>query len=306
LPHKPVLLKETVEGLQLKPGAIVVDGTLGGGGHAAEIIKKIGAKGRLIAIDQDPAALDRCRELFKSYKQVSFHHENFRNTNKVLEHLNVRQVNAVILDVGFSSNQIEDSERGFSFERFGPLDMRMNPQGPTRASDLLRDLSQSDLEYVFRAYGDIRGARKLAAWICEVRNKRSIETTQDLVAVIKELWPQRFRGEKGSRPPWARRHPATRVFQSLRIAVNDELNALNDALETIWPFVSIHGRLAVISFHSSEDRLVKHQFRAWHRDHQAILINKKPIGPSEEEIKDNPRSRSAKLRIVEKKHEGNG
>ncbi len=309
MPHKPVLLKEVLEGLEIRPGAVVVDGTLGSGGHAEAIVKQIGAQGRFIAIDQDPAALERCRKLFQDHPQLSFCHENFRNIDKVLDSLNIRVVDAVILDVGFSSDQIEEDRRGFSFERSGPLDMRMNPQGSIQARDLIRDLSQPELEKVFREYGEIRGARWLAEVICEERKKRPIETTRDLVDAVERAWPPKTpssKSKKGSRPPWARRHPATRVFQALRIAVNDELNALEEGLEKGWQRLKAGGRIAVISFHSLEDRIVKNHFRQWYRNHEARLVTKKPVTPSREEIKDNPRSRSAKLRIAEKINEGNG
>lgn len=297
--HKPVLLKETIESLRLKSGAVVVDGTLGSGGHAQAIVDCIGAQGRLIALDQDAEALQRCREKFKDCRQISFHHQNFRNLDKVLADLNIDFVDAVILDIGFSSDQIEADERGFSFEREGPLDMRMDQSLQTTAEDLIRDLSQPELEHLFRTLGEEPWARRYAECICRERHLKPIQTTTQLADILLRALPH-YTYKEGRKPRWAKRHPATRIFQALRIAVNDEMGALEEALEKGWKALREGGRFSVISFHSLEDRIVKNRFRSWFQEKQALRITKKPIVASEEEISANPRARSAKLRVVEK------
>jgi 16S rRNA (cytosine1402-N4)-methyltransferase len=293
------LLAEAVESLRLKPGLSVLDATLGGGGHAAEILKRIRPGGRLIGIDRDPAALDRCRKILEG-GDVSLHHANYSKASEVLDSLNIDFVDAVILDAGFSSDQLEDAARGFSFEREGPLDMRMDPGIEKTAKDLIYDLSKSDLEDLFRRYGEERWARRFAERICEARREKPIETTLDLAGVIESAMPVSMRFKKGHRPPWARHNPATKVFQALRISVNDELGSLAGALPVLWARVRPGGRMAVISFHSLEDRIVKHQFKDWALRKEGTLIVKKPVVPSEAEIRDNSRARSAKLRVVEK------
>ena len=301
MPHKPVLLQEALQCLDLKSGATVMDGTLGSAGHALEILKQIGSKGRLIGFDQDPAAIARCREILKDFQgQISLHPENFRNAGEILESLNIPALDAVILDVGLSSDQLEDAVRGFSFDRSGPLDMRMDPRAPNSARDLVNDLSEEELEKLFRELGEERWARRIAGNIFRERAKQPIETTDDLVRVIEEALPRRTRFRKGSRPVWARRHPATRAFQALRIAANDELGALREGLPAVWRKIKPGGRLAVITFHSLEDRIVKFQFRSWAQTEGAVILTKKPVTATREEAAANPRSRSAKLRAVEK------
>ncbi len=299
--HKPVLLAEVLRGLNLRPGAVVVDGTLGSGGHSLEILKAIGPAGRLVALDQDPSALERCRERLRAYEnQVSLHHENFVNLGKVLESVNVSKVDAVILDIGFSSDQMADSTRGFSLERTGPLDMRMNPEYETTAADLIKHLSEKELADLIYKYGEERMSRRFARTICQERQKHAIETTQDLVQTIEKALPYKIRRTEHSRGYRSKIHPATRVFQALRIVVNQELQVLEEGLPKIWNYLAPQGRLAVISFHSLEDRIVKHQFQAWARSGEGVAITRKPITATEAEIEDNPRSRSAKLRVIEK------
>lgn len=301
MPHKPVLTKELLECLDLAPGRIVVDGTLGGAGHSLAILKTIGPKGKLIGIDQDPQAIARSRERLTDFQeQISLHAENFRNLDKVLERLNLPAVDAVILDVGFSSDQIEDSQRGFSFERAGPLDMRMNPEMPFPASDFLRKLPEAELEKLFREGGEERWSRRIAQAICEQRRRGPIETTEALVRVVEGALPRAYSAPPGRRPTWARHHPATRIFQALRIAVNDELGALREGLPALWKKLRPGGRLAVITFHSLEDRVVKTQFRSWVQAGGAKLVTRKPITARREEVEENSRARSAKLRAVEK------
>ncbi len=300
MPHKPVLLAEVLAGLRLKPGDIAVDGTLGSGGHAMEMLKRIGPEGKLVGLDQDPASIERCQMMFNDAQNAFLFHANFSEFGKALDSLHIPSVNAVLLDVGFSSDQLEDPSRGFSFERSGPLDMRMNPEGRTTARDLVNRLPEEKLEKIFFEYGEERWGRRFARAICRERSKHFLDTTDDLVNTIGKSLPFGEKNKKGHRPQKARRHPATRVFQALRIAVNDELGVLERSLPRIWEKIRPQGRLAVISFHSLEDRIVKQQFRAWARAKEAVDITRKPIVPSREEVLDNPRSRSAKLRVVEK------
>ena len=297
MPHKPALLQETLQYLNLRPGLIVVDGTIGSGGHAAEILKRIGEEGKLIGLDQDPASLERCREVFERDGNVSLHHKNFADIQELLDALNISSVDAVLLDVGFSSDQIENGKRGFSFERSGPLDMRMNPEIGITAADLVNKLSERELKDLFWNYGNERHSGRIAASICRERSTHRIETTDDLVRAVENASPHR-----GKYAPFHRRriHPATRVFQALRIAVNDELNILKEGLPRIWKRIAKGGRFGVISFHSLEDRIVKVQFRSWSQNKEGALITKKPLIPSLEEQQNNPRSRSAKLRVIEK------
>ncbi|MDP3919537.1 MAG: 16S rRNA (cytosine(1402)-N(4))-methyltransferase RsmH [Candidatus Omnitrophota bacterium] len=301
--HKPVLIKETLDCLAIPRDAVAVDGTLGDGGHAEEMLKRLGPGGRLIAIDQDPQAILRCRERFKDYRNISFHHENFRNMPAVLDSLNIVAVDAVLLDIGFSSDQLEDASRGFSFARNGPLDMRMNPDLTLQAFDIVNGYRQQELEKVFYEFGEQRWSRRFARQIVEERHKKPILTTTELAEVLERSVPGRFSHPKSKRPSWSRHHPATRAFQALRIAVNDELGALEEGLDRMWPFLRSGGRLATITFHSLEDRIVKNRFRNWARSGEAILVHKKPVTPGRDETVDNPRARSAKLRVVERTDE---
>lgn len=300
MPHRPVLVQEVLKSLSLSPGEVVVDGTVGSGGHAREILKVILPGGRLIGLDQDPAAIERCREIFKEESAVRLYHEKFENLEKILEELKLHTVDAVILDVGLSSEQLEDAQRGFSFDRKGPLDMRMNPDLNVTAGELVNQLPEQELETLFRNYGNERWARRIARSISRQRAARPLETTEDLVAATAAALPGRPRFKAGQRLEGSRRHPATRIFQALRIAVNDEMGALTRGLPEVWKGIKPGGRFAVLTFHSGEDRLVKHFFRDLAGKGEASLITPKPITPSSGEISDNPRSRSAKLRAAEK------
>ncbi len=284
--------------MQLSPGMTVVDGTLGGGGHASEILKGIGPSGRLIALDQDPRALKIAQEALSHHKNISFHHENFRNIDTVLDSLNIDFIDAVILDIGMSSIQLDDGQRGFSFEHEGPLDMRMNPDLDTCAEDLVNGLSQDELENIFRVYGEERNARRFARAVCWSRDKQRITTTHDLAEIIRRSAVK----QQGSKKSHTRRkrHPATRIFQALRIVVNQELEILAEAIPRAWARIRGGGRFVIISFHSLEDRIVKNLFRDWGKEGVAKVITKKPLQPTFEEIKENSRARSSKLRTVEK------
>ncbi len=298
--HNPVLLEEVLEHLGLKPGAVVMDGTLGSGGHAAAILEKIGPEGKLIGFDQDPAAIARCRELFRGEPRVILVHENFRNLEKVFLKLKVTAFDAVLLDIGASSEQLADGKRGFSFQTEGELDMRMNPEVGPKASELLAQMSEAQLADLFYYYGEEHHSRRFARVIVEARRQHPLRTTEDLIHVLEQAIPAQLRFKKGKRPSWARRHPATKVFQALRIGVNDELNALKEGIAGAFHHLAKKGRLGVISFHSTEDRIVKQQFRKWADEDQGELIFRKPVVAKRSEILNNPRSRSAKLRVIEK------
>ena len=298
--HNPVLLQEVLEHLGLRPGSIVMDGTVGSGGHSEAILEKIGHSGKLVGFDQDPEAIVRCRALFQSDPRVTVVHENFRNLDRVFAGLGVVAFDAVLLDIGTSAEQLADGKRGFSFQTEGELDMRMNTEVGLKASDLLAEMSETELADLFYHYGEERNSRRFARVIAERRRHLPIRTIEDLNQTLQQALPPHLRFEKGRRPSWARRHPATKVFQALRIGVNDELEALKEGMTGAFQHLSMGGRLGVISFHSIEDRIVKQQFRKWNDEKRGKLIFRKPLVAKREEILDNPRSRSAKLRIIEK------
>lgn len=299
--HKPVLLEESLALLALRAGETAVDATLGSGGHTRRMAEAVGPAGRILAIDQDPAAIERCREWARDYPQVTLVRSNFTGIARTLFELNLERIDAVLIDTGFSSDQLEDPGRGLSFEREGPLDMRLDPDGPVRASDLIRDLSQGELEVLFREYGGEFRAAQFARVICQSRAREPIETTGALVRVLAQAVPRSFSAPRGRRPKQARRHFATKIFQALRMAVNGELENLEKGLKNFWDCLNYSGRMAVISFHSLEDRVVKRFFRAKAECGEAELLSKKPVGPSPEERRANPRSRSAKLRGMRKR-----
>ncbi|MEI7709517.1 MAG: 16S rRNA (cytosine(1402)-N(4))-methyltransferase RsmH [bacterium] len=287
--HKTVLLNETIDGLNLKPNAVVIDGTFGGGGHSMEVCKRC-PDVRLIAFDQDKKVFTEAGERFKAFN-TTFINDNFRNIDKA----GVNDVDGIILDLGLSSDQLENSGRGFSFMRDEPLVMTMkeNPSSEdVTAYDVVNNWGEESLADIIYGYGEEKQARRIAKTIVEFRKKQEIKTTFDLVKVIEEAIPAKFR--KG------RIHYATKTFQAIRIAVNDELGALSEGLEKGFGLLKKGGRMSVISFHSLEDRVVKKFFKAKADDGKAKLVNKKVILASDEEIKSNPRSRSAKLRIIEK------
>ena len=298
--HSPVLLQEVLENLALKPGAVVMDGTLGSGGHAEAILGKIGSAGRLIGFDQDPEAIARCRALFQEDPRVKLVHENFRNLEKAFSGLGVTAFDAVLLDIGTSSEQLADAKRGFSFQTEGELDMRMNPEVGLKASELLAQMSEVELADLFYHYGEEHNSRRFARVIVERRRQQPIQTIEDLNQTLELALPAHLRFKKGHRPSWARRHPATKVFQALRIGVNDELEALKEGMGAAFNHLKKAGRLGIISFHSIEDRIVKQQFRKWDDEEQGNLIFRKPMVANRSEILNNPRARSAKLRVIEK------
>ncbi len=284
--HKSVLLHESIEGLDLKPGKILVDGTLGAGGHSREALSRYPGL-RVIGLDRDPKKLAELgKELEIETKAV-----NFAEIDKALAELGVSGVDAILLDLGFSSDQLEDAERGLSFMKNGPLDMRLSGVGFT-AADILNNWDQSAIELIIKGFGEERYAWHIAKEIVARRAFKPFETTGELVAAVNQAVPRSYLNGKIN--------PATRTFQALRIAVNEELPSLEKGLEKGFAALKSGGRMAVISFHSLEDRIVKNFFRDRAKDEEAELINKKPLVASEEEVRANPRSRSAKLRIIKK------
>jgi len=287
--HTPVLLKETVELLNLHSNDSVIDGTVGLGGHAAVILEKISPKGKLLALDRDPRQIITAKKnLAKFDKRVVLIHDSFANLAKHAYDQGFTAVAAVLLDLGFSSVHVDDPARGFSFQSEGPLDMRYDPTGELTAADIVNTWSETELARIFLVYGDEKNSRKIARAIVEARDENKFVTTTDLAQLIEVITPRR-----------GKVHPATKVFQALRIVTNDELGELERALPEIVEVLKPGGRLAIITFHSLEDRIVKAFFRK--QENKTLkIINKHVIVPSEEEIKVNPRSRSAKLRVAEK------
>lgn len=294
--HTPVLLNETLEALNLRPGTTYVDGTLGGAGHASAVLAKLSGNVTIVGFDRDNTALKQAKARLTGLGCApKLFNRSFREMEKTLAENNLVPVEAVLLDIGISSDQLDVSGRGFSFLRDEPLLMTMEfPVTTTTltARDLLNDASEEALANMIYAYGEERYARRIAKKIVEVRQVHPLTTTFDLVSCVDAAVPHFYK--KG------RIHPATRTFQAIRIAVNDELRALEEGIAGGYKSLREGGRLAVITFHSLEDRIVKQAFRTLEKESGAKVITKKPIGPSDEEAKANPRARSAKLRVVEK------
>lgn len=302
--HISVLLNECIEGLNINPNGIYVDGTAGGGGHSAEILKKLDC-GKLISIDRDPDAITTISERFKNEPNSIIVNGCFGDMKKLLNDRGIYQVDGVLLDIGVSSHQLDTDERGFSFHKDAPLDMRMSQSG-TSAEDLVNDLSYEELRDIIYRYGEDKFAPSIAKGIVKAREEERITTTLQFAEIIKNSVPQKVRREG---------HPARKTFQALRIEVNGELTQLENGLDEAFEMLSPKGRLAVISFHSLEDRIVKQKMASWCKGctcpkdfpvcvcgnvPKAKLVNRKPIEATQEELDKNPRSRSAKLRICEK------
>lgn len=289
--HRSVLLQEVIEGLNLH-GGVILDATVNGGGMSEAILER-DKDARVVATDADESALSRAGERLKRFgDRISFNHANFRELDRVLAERGVNGIDGAIFDLGLSSNQLEESGRGFSFQKDEPLLMTFGAsprEGELTAREAVNVWSEDTLTTVIRSYGEEPRARAIARAILTARERHSIETSAELAEIIAGAIPRR-----------GRIHPATKTFQALRIAVNDELRALDEALTKVWAALKPQGRLLVISFHSLEDRSVKRFFRTLTDEGAGTLITKKPIAPSAEESKDNPRSRSAKLRIIEK------
>lgn len=294
--HIPVLLQETLELLAPAPGEVFLDGTTGAGGHAAEIASRIGPQGLLVCADADPSMLEVARRELGAIPRVRLVHADFADFDTLREAAGGRTFDGVLLDLGISSLQLDDPERGFSFREEGPLDMRRDPAGGgATAAELLRDTRERDLADLFYRFGEERFSRRIARAVAERRKRDPIRTTTALAELVSSAIPRRA---------WPREiHPATRVFQALRIAVNGELSSLAAFLDAVPRHLSPGGRVAVISFHSLEDRLVKSAFRrhaAGEGKEEATLerLTRKPVVPSEREARENPRARSAKLRAA--------
>jgi 16S rRNA (cytosine1402-N4)-methyltransferase len=301
--HEPVMLDEVKNALHPRVGSQILDGTLGGGGHTRYLLEE-GAE--ITAFDRDKSALTRVEnQLQRFHDRLTLHHGNFADARRILGPEYERQFDGILLDLGISSIQLDDPERGFTFQEDGPLDMRMNQEsdGPT-AADLVMSLPQEELEQIFRKYGEEPMARRVAQMIVRERDRLAFVTTRDLAEEVEKIIPRR-----------GRRHPATRIFQALRIAVNEELQSIERALPEMTRLLKPGGRIAVITFHSLEDRLVKrffhHQGREWldrpewpeprrNPDYNYRLLSRKSIKPTEEEIARNPRARSAQLRVAER------
>jgi 16S rRNA (cytosine1402-N4)-methyltransferase len=292
--HKTVLLHEAIEGLALEDGDVVIDATLGSGGHT-EAMLATGKDIFVIGIDLDTAAIERSRERLQNDSRVTFVCDSYRNMASIVSGLGIEKVTKVLFDFGFSSDQIQTSGRGFSFERDEPLLMtfkeKLGPDDLT-AFEIVNSWDEEAIRGILRNYGEERFAGRIAKGIIKARQMKSIGTTAELVEVIKSSTPFSYHRQ--------RLNPATRTFQSLRIAVNDELGAIADGIDAGFRLIPSKGRMATICFHSQEDRIVKQTFKAWAQTGFGALINKRPMVPSDEEVAENPRSRSAKLRIIEK------
>lgn len=292
-PHQPVMLSEVMEYLRPVIDGVFVDGTLGMGGHARALLNRIGRRGRLIAIDRDAESLAVVKERLADLKsQCTFVHDNYKNIENILKDLDIESVDGILLDLGISSFQLNNPQRGFAIRADGPLDMRLDRQSMISAYDLVNSLSEHELSNILKEFGQERWHYRIARRIVETRSRRPIATTQELSGIILSAMP------KGR--SWQKIHPATRAFQALRIAVNCELESLEVALKACLGQLKPGGRLVVIAFHSLEDRVVKLTFKAAARAQQIRLFTKKPLRPTEQEIKDNPRARSARLRIAER------
>ena len=291
--HQPVLSNEVLEYLNLRPGKTVLDCTVGCGGHALQILKRVIPEGRLIGIDWDRDALDAAEKNLVDYKgHFSLVCDNFLNIADILARLGVKKVDACLFDLGVSSLQLENPQRGFSIKYDGPLDMRMDRQCGIAASRLVNKLPEYGLVKILRDFGEERFCRSIAKRIARIRQARPISTTWELASIVTNSLPHRFRR--------SRIHPATKTFQALRIAVNKELENLERVLKILPAYLNKKARVCVISFHSLEDRRVKRFFRNNYSNKTFEIITKKPVAPSDGEVKSNPRARSAKLRVAER------
>ncbi|MEF9946421.1 MAG: 16S rRNA (cytosine(1402)-N(4))-methyltransferase RsmH [Lachnospiraceae bacterium] len=305
--HTSVLLEETVNGLNIKPDGIYVDGTLGGGGHAFEVCKQLSNKGSFIGIDQDAAAIEAASDRLSGFgERVTIIRSNYCDMKQQLQKIGIDKVDGIVLDLGVSSYQLDTAERGFSYRVDAPLDMRMDMRQEMTARDIVNDYSEMDLFRIIRDYGEDKFAKNIAKHIVIEREKGSIDTTEQLIEIIRHAIPMKVQKTGG--------HPAKRTFQAIRIELNQELVVLRDSLDDMIDLLNIGGRLCIITFHSLEDRLVKSAFRknenpctcpsnfpvcVCGKVSKGKAVTRKPILPSEEEQEQNSRSKSAKLRIFE-------
>ena len=306
--HKSVLLEESIEALHIRPDGIYVDGTLGGGGHSYEICRRLSDRGRLIGIDQDAAAIAAATKRLEEFKdRVTIVRSNYCDMKKELGKLGITSVDGVILDLGVSSYQLDEAERGFTYREDAPLDMRMDQRQTLSAKEVVNDYSEMELYHINRDYGEERFAKNIAKHIVSARKEKQLETTGELIHVIKAAIPAKVRAVGG--------HPAKRTFQAIRIEVNRELYVLDHSLGDMIDLLNDKGRICVITFHSLEDRIVKNKFRESEnpctcpkefpvcicgKKPKGRVITRKPIVPSEEELEENTRSKSSKLRVFER------
>jgi 16S rRNA (cytosine1402-N4)-methyltransferase len=291
--HKPVMVKEVLNFLDPRPGSTIVDCTIGVGGHSAEILKRISPGGRLIGIDRDSESLEISRDRLKgmggSYDLVW---DDFRNLDKIISDAGIEEIDAIFYDLGVSSYQLQNPERGFSIKLNGPLDMRMDRKSYISAYDLVNSLSKKEISDILRTFGQEHWHNRIASVLVRRRNNSPINTTKQLTDIVLQAMPYKYRH--------SRIHPATRTFQAFRIAVNRELEALEIALDKSIDYLRPGGRICIISFHSLEDRIVKNKLRQFAREGVVKILTKKPLVPQDDELNSNPRSRSAKLRAAEK------
>ncbi len=306
--HEPVMRTECIEGLAIKADGCYVDATVGGAGHSIEIVRRLGANGKLIAVDKDEDALIASAQRLQPYKdKVTFLHDDFKNLVADLDVMGQESVSGILIDLGVSSYQLDNAERGFSYMQDAPLDMRMDRGQYLSAFNVVNEYSVSELTKILYEYGEEKLSRKIAENIVRTRQERTISTTGELAEIVERSYPADVR--------WKFGHPAKRTFQAIRIAVNDELSGLQDAIKQMARRLEPAGRMAIISFHSLEDRIVKNAFRELCSDcvcppdfpvcvcghkREAELVTKKPLTASSEELERNPRSKSAKLRIIQK------
>ncbi len=306
--HKSVLLFETIENLNIKPNGIYVDGTLGGGGHSFQILKRLGEGGRLIGIDQDEDALKAAGERLAIFEdKVTTVRSNYRYMKQVLHDLGIEKVSGIVLDLGVSSYQLDEPERGFTYREDVPLDMRMDRRNPKTAKNIVNEYSEMELFRIIRDYGEDKFAKNIAKHIVAAREKKEIETTGELIEIIKAAIPAKVRATGG--------HPAKKTFQAIRIELNEELEVLQNSLDEMIDLLEDGGRICIITFHSLEDRIVKTIYKTNEnpcicpshfpvcvcgKKPKGKVITRKPIVPSDEELEENSRSKSSKLRVFER------
>ncbi|MDO4519290.1 MAG: 16S rRNA (cytosine(1402)-N(4))-methyltransferase RsmH [Eubacteriales bacterium] len=305
--HKSVLLEETIEGLRIQEDGIYVDGTLGGAGHASEVCKRLSAKGRFIGIDQDQDAIIAASNRLKDHDQVTIVRSNYCYMVQEVHKLGIQKVNGILLDLGVSSYQLDNEERGFTYRVDAPLDMRMDQRQSMTASDIVNGYEERELFRIIRDYGEDKFAKNIAKHIVMARKEKPIETTGELTEIIRRAIPMKMQVTGG--------HPAKRTFQAIRIELNKELDVLRESLDGMIDLLDDGGRLCIITFHSLEDRIVKTMFKknenpctcptnfpvcVCGNKSKGRVITRKPILPSENEMEENPRSKSAKLRIFER------
>ena len=305
--HKAVLLNECIDYLNIKEDGIYIDGTLGRGGHSSAILEKLNDKGKILAIDRDKKAIKAVKEKFDNQDNLELINDNFINIPGILDELGIKKVDGMLFDLGFSSPQIDNPERGFSYQKEGPLDMRMNLNQKFSAKDIVNNYSKENIEDILKKYGEENWSARIANFIVDERKKKEIKTTSDLVEIIKAAIPKAVRRKGG--------HPARRTFQALRIETNNELKQLEKMIKNVIYNLKSGARICIISFHSLEDRIVKNSFKylnqkctcppdfpicACDKKREVKIITKSPVRASEEEIENNRRARSAKLRVAER------